>query len=46
MVEEMTDDLLAGRGKGPVGKHWMDTFKTCTKEIKLRRNRPYDRQRA
>src|SRR5689334_23614220 len=46
MVEEMANDLLAARGEGPVGKHWVDRFRTRTKEVKLRRSRPYDRQRA
>jgi hypothetical protein len=46
MVEGMANDLLAARGEGPVGKHWVDRFKTRTKEIKLRRSRPYDHQRA
>jgi hypothetical protein len=42
MVEEMANDLRAARGEGPVGRHWVDS----TQEIKLRRSRPYDRQRA
>jgi hypothetical protein len=46
MVEEMANDLLAERGEGPVGKNWVDRFRTRTKEVKLRRSRPYDRQRA
>ena len=46
MVEEMANDLLAARGEGPVGKHWVDRFKTRTKKIELQRSRPYDRQRA
>ena len=46
MVEGMANDLLAARGEDPVGKHWVDRFKTRTKEIKLRHSRPYDRQRA
>jgi hypothetical protein len=46
MVEEMANDLLAARGEGPVGNCWVDRFKTRTKEIKLRRSRSYDRQRA
>jgi hypothetical protein len=46
MVEEMANDLLVARGKGSVGKHWVDRFKTRTKEIKLQRSRLYDRRRA
>jgi hypothetical protein len=46
MVEGMANDLLAARGEGPVGKHWVDRFKTRTKEMKLRRSRLYDFQRA
>jgi hypothetical protein len=46
MVEEMANDLLAARGEGPVGKCWVDRFRTRTKEVKLRRSCPYDRQRA
>ena len=46
MVQEMADDLLAARGEGPVGKCWVDRFNARTPAIKLRRSRPYDRQRA
>ena len=46
MVEEMANDLLAERSEGPVGKNWVDRFNARTKEVKLRRSRPYDRQRA
>jgi hypothetical protein len=46
MVQDMANDLLAERGGKPVGKHWVDNFKTRTPEIKLQRSRPYDRQRA
>ena len=46
MVQDMANDLLAARGEGPVGKHWVRRFNTRTEEIKLRRSRPYDRQRA
>jgi len=46
MVQDMANDLLAARGEGPVGRHWVSRFNTRTKEIKLRRSRPYDRQRA
>ena len=46
MVRDMANDLLAERGEGPVGKHWVDNFKTRTPEITLRKSRPYDRQRA
>ena len=46
MVQEMANDLRAARGKGPVGKCWVDRFTKRTDNIKLRRSRPYDRQRA
>jgi hypothetical protein len=46
MVRDIANDLLAERGGEPVGKHWVDNFKTRTPEIKLKRSRPYDRQRA
>ena len=46
MVQDMANDLLAERGGEPVGKHWVDSFKTRTPEIRLKRSRPYDRQRA
>ena len=42
----MANNLRAARGEGPVGKNWVDRFKTRTPEIKLQRSRPYDRQRA
>ena len=42
MVEEMANDLLAARGEGPVGRCWVDRFRTRTEEVKLRRSRPYD----
>jgi hypothetical protein len=44
MVQDMANDLLAERGRKPVGKHWVDNFKTRTPEIKLKRSRPYNRQ--
>jgi hypothetical protein len=31
----MANDLLAERGREPVGKHWVENFKTRTPEIKL-----------
>lgn len=46
MVHEMANDLRAARRKEPVGKCWVDRFTKRTPEIKLRRSRPYDRQRA
>ena len=46
MVAEMANDLLAARREGPVGINWVDRFNARTPEIKLRRSRPYDRQRA
>jgi RecB family endonuclease NucS len=45
-VQDMANDLLAERGGEPVGKHWVDNFKTRTLEIKLKRSRLYDCQRA
>ena len=38
--------ICAERGEKPVGKHWVGNFNERTPEIKLRRSRPYDRQRA
>ena len=35
MVEEMANDLRVARGKGPVGRNWVDSFKERTPEIKL-----------
>jgi RecB family endonuclease NucS len=46
MVADMANDLLAARGEGPVGKCWVDRFNARTLEVKLRRSRLYDRQRA
>jgi hypothetical protein len=46
MVQDMANNLRAARGKEPVGKNWVDRFKTRTDKIQLRRSRPYDRQRA
>jgi hypothetical protein len=46
MVQDMANDLLAERGGEPVGKHWVDNFKTRTPEIRLKRSHPYDRQQA
>jgi hypothetical protein len=46
MVQDIANDLLAERGGEPVGKHWVDNFKTRTPEIKLKRSRPYNRQQA
>jgi hypothetical protein len=46
MVQDMANDLLGKHGGEPVSKCWVDNFKTCTLEIKLKRSRPYDRQRA
>ena len=46
MVRDMASDLLAARGEQPVGKCWVTNFSKRTPEIKLRRSRPYDRQRA
>jgi hypothetical protein len=41
-VQDMANDLLAERGGEPVGKCWVDNFKTRTPEIKLKRSRLYD----
>jgi hypothetical protein len=46
MVQDMANDLLAERGGKPVGKHWVDNFKTRTPEIKLKRSRLYNHQQA
>lgn len=46
MVQDMANNLLAERGERPVGKHWVGNFNKRSPEINLRRNRPYDRQRA
>jgi hypothetical protein len=46
MVQDMANDLLAERGGEPVGKCWVNNFKTRTPEIKLKGSRSYDRQRA
>jgi hypothetical protein len=45
-VQDMANNLLAERGGEPIGKHWVDRFKTRTPEIKLQRSRLYDHQRA
>jgi hypothetical protein len=41
-VQDMANDLLAERSGEPVGKHWVDNFKTRTLEIKLKRSCLYD----
>jgi hypothetical protein len=46
IVKDMANDLLAKRGGKPVGKCWVDNFKKRTPEIKLKRSRLYNRQRA
>jgi hypothetical protein len=46
MVRDMANDLRAACGKEPVGKNWVDRFKTRVDDIKLQRSCPYDRQRA
>ena len=35
LVQDMANNLRAARGEGPVGKNWVDRFKTRTPEIKL-----------
>jgi hypothetical protein len=42
MVQDMANDLLAERGGEPVGKHWVDNFKTRMLEIKLKRSCLYN----
>lgn len=42
----MANDPLAEHGGEPVGKPWVEKFNMRTPEIKLRRSRPYNRQRA
>jgi hypothetical protein len=46
MVQDMANDLLAKRGGEPVGKHWVDNFKTRTLDIKLKRSCLYNCQQA
>jgi predicted XRE-type DNA-binding protein len=46
IVQDIANNLLAKHGGEPVGKHWVDNFKTCTPEIKLKRSRPYNHQQA
>jgi hypothetical protein len=46
MVRDMANDLLAEHGGEPVGKHWVDNFKTRMPEVKLQRSCPYDCQQA
>jgi hypothetical protein len=43
IVQDMANDLLGKRSREPVGKCWVDNFKTRTPEIKLKRSRPYNR---
>jgi hypothetical protein len=45
-VQDIANNLLAERGGEPVGKHWVDNFKTRTPEIKLKRSCLYNCQRA
>ena len=42
IVQDIANNLLAARSEGPVGKQWVSRFNTRTKEIKLRRSRPYN----
>ena len=46
IVKVIANNLLAERGEQPVSKHWVGNFNKRLPEIKLRRNYPYDRQRA
>jgi hypothetical protein len=45
-VADKANNLLAARGEGPVGKHWVARFNARTPEVELRCSRPYDCQRA
>jgi hypothetical protein len=46
MVRQMANKLLAERQGDPVGKKWPDNFVNRVPDLKTRRARPYDRQRA
>jgi hypothetical protein len=41
-MQDIANNLLAKRSKEPVGKHWVDNFKTHMPEIKLKRSCPYN----
>jgi helix-turn-helix, Psq domain len=45
-VRDMADNILAGRGGKPVGKHWPNNYVNRRPELKTRFNRKYDYQRA
>jgi hypothetical protein len=45
-VRGMADKLLAARGAGQVGVHWVRNFVKRTERLTTRFNRAYDRQRA
>ena len=45
-VRDMADKLLAARGAGRVGVHWLRNFVKRTDSFTTRFNRAYDGQRA
>lgn len=45
-VRDMADRLLAARGAGQVGVHWLRNFVKRTDSLTTRFNRAYNRQRA
>ncbi|KAL6171766.1 hypothetical protein ACJQWK_02769 [Exserohilum turcicum] len=45
-VRDMANRLLRERGGEEVGKNWVDRFIQRNPELRTRRSRPYDRQRA
>lgn len=46
MVRDMANQLLAERGRDPIGKRWADNFLKRTPDLRTRWTRRYDRQRA
>jgi hypothetical protein len=42
IVQDIANNLLSERSREPVGKCWVDNFKTRTPEIKLKRSRLYN----
>ncbi|NWN33333.1 hypothetical protein GY663_29550 [Klebsiella michiganensis] len=45
-VRDMANRLLRERGGKEVGKNWVDRFVQRNPELRTRRSRPYDHQRA
>jgi hypothetical protein len=45
-VQDIANNLLAKCSREPVGKHWVDNFKTRTLEIKLKKSCLYNCQQA